>query len=86
MSFRPSERIRKFFKTIFHNERSFQEQRGDEHTEVVKSLFFEFGKCMNQVFDATRQAEKAVIMAAKQDFPLLDDDTDDEGGGIKSEL
>ncbi|KAE9553095.1 hypothetical protein FO519_003684 [Halicephalobus sp. NKZ332] len=62
------------------------EQRGDEHAEVVKSLFFEFGKCMNQVFDATRQAEKAVIMAAKQDFPLLDDETDDEGAGIKSEL
>ena len=41
---------------------------------------------MNQVFDATRQAEKAVIMAAKQDFPLLEEDSDDEGGGIKSEL
>lgn len=57
--------------------------------ECYNALFNEFGRCMNQIFDATRLAQKSVAMAAKSEYPLIEDDeeeSEDDVANVKKEL
>uniref|UniRef100_A0AC34QCS2 CRC domain-containing protein n=1 Tax=Panagrolaimus sp. JU765 TaxID=591449 RepID=A0AC34QCS2_9BILA len=53
---------------------SESENKNETQEEAIKNVFAEFGRCMNQIFDATRMAEKSVAIAAKQEFPSLTDE------------